>query len=96
MEAHPQLLVNSGPGVVAQMLRVPPRCHHPTHVPQMHGVPPKCRRHQCALTVGTSSVAAPGSGSCSFFPSLLPLNLSALVAHMFAWRWRGLFFSPEL
>lgn len=96
MEAHSQLLVNSGPGVVAQMLRVPPRCHRPTHVPQMHGVPPKCRCHQRALTVGTSSVAAPGSGSCSFSPSLLPLNLSALVAHMFAWRWRGLFFSPEL
>lgn len=95
-EAQPRLLVNSRPGVVAQMLRTPLKCHRLTLGPQMHGVPPKCRHPLSVhLTAGSGSVAPPGSGSCSFFLSLLPLNLSALVAHMFAWRWRGLFFFPR-
>lgn len=53
------------------------------------GVPPRCHH-----PMGSSSLRA---SSLFFFLAFhLPLNLSALLAHMFAWRWRGLFFSPAL
>lgn len=37
------------------------------------------------LAVGQSQ-GLPGSGVFFFFPFYLPFNLSASVAHMFAWR----------
>lgn len=92
-------IMNSGQGTqpgFPQGMGSPRKWWHRGHRVPMRCQPPKPSSLQVSghgnQLSGHRFPGLPDSHFFFFFPFYLPLNLSALVAHMFAWRWQGLFF----